>query len=274
MRYTLQSIQYFFKNLLYILPLTVLPALLLSLSMDVKALDVFATAIISGNRSSLNFTVIFHAVSVFNFHSVGAFFAQIASVVFMVVCVAFLMALIDKHMRIGKRTFNGMFSKLNDNFLSTAGMCLLFSVIYSLWALIISATLTLVNVIDNNITAYCLSAILFFASQFILNVLLATLYLWLPCLQITGFRPFEALRYSNQLVSPVIWTIAWGQFLSLTFAEIAFLAIAYFSQGWVLVAFATALYTCMISIFCVRMQIVYFDRAQMERMDLKKYYHF
>ncbi len=30
----------------------------------------------------------------------------------------------------------------------------------------------------------------------------------------------------------------------------------------------------MTAIFCVRMQVVYFDRAQLERADLKRYYHF
>ena len=35
---------------------------------------------------------------------------------------------------------------------------------------------------------------------------------------------------------------------------------------------AIVFYAFMIMLFCVRMQIVYFDRTQMERADLKPYY--
>ena len=275
MRYTFKSIQYFFKNLVYLLPFILLPAFFLALSMDVKALAVFSKAIFNGKRELISFTIVFHAVSVFNFHSLGAFFAGCAVIVLMVIGGAILMALIDKHMRIGKRTFNGVFSKLNDNFLSTVVLCLLFIVIYEIWALVISSVLTLVNMLKDDAMAYSLAIIAFFASQYIFNLILSVFYLWLPCLQITGFRPFEALRYSNQLISPVLGAVALGQFLSLLFAEVAFLLIAYFSKGWVLIAFASALYTYMIAIFCIRMLIIYFDRTQMERMDLPKmYYHF
>ena len=39
------------------------------------------------------------------------------------------------------------------------------------------------------------------------------------------------------------------------------------------IAVTTALYAYMILQFCVRMQIVYFDREQIERADLKPYYN-
>ena len=39
-------------------------------------------------------------------------------------------------------------------------------------------------------------------------------------------------------------------------------------------AAAAVLYMFMTVMFCVRMQVAYFDRAQLERADLKKYYHF
>lgn len=35
---------------------------------------------------------------------------------------------------------------------------------------------------------------------------------------------------------------------------------------------ATLLFSYMIMLFCVRMQVVYFDLAKIERADLKKYY--
>ena len=40
------------------------------------------------------------------------------------------------------------------------------------------------------------------------------------------------------------------------------------------VVIAAILYAFMTLMFCVRMQVIYFDRAQLERADLKNYYHF
>ncbi len=272
MKYTKQALQYFFKNILYVLPLVIFPAFLFAISMDMDALDIIAKAFLGGQPQNLSFVVVFHAVSVFNFHSLGAFFSCVGVFVLMAICGSILMALMEKHMRIGKRTFNGVLSKINDNLISTIGICVLFALLYQVWALIISAIISLITQLNSLALIYILSAILFLGSQFVLTLVLSVFYLWLPCLQITGFRAFEALRYSNQLVSPEVGKLAFGQFISLTFAEVVFLLVAYFATTGAVVLVATVVYAFMIAIFCIRMQITYFDLAQMDRMDLKKYY--
>ena len=45
------------------------------------------------------------------------------------------------------------------------------------------------------------------------------------------------------------------------------------NTGIVSVLVATVLYAFMIMQFCVRMQVVYFDREQIERQDLKPSYY-
>lgn len=274
MNYTIASIKYILKNFWYILPFAILPALFLSLSIDKFAIQKVLTDYFTGKPGG-SFPIIFRAVSIFNFRDVGAFFAGLAGIVLMVVCVSLMLALIEKHMRIGKRTYNGIFSKLNDNLLSTCGICLFYVLIYEVWAVLISALLFLAYLVENVVAVYILSVIIFFSMHFVLLYVVSLFYLWLPCLQITGFRAFEALRYSYQLVAPVKMRIVFGQWISVTIAEILIGLTAIFvpMRGFSFAA-AAVLYMFMTVMFCVRMQVAYFDRAQLERADLKKYYQF
>lgn len=274
MNYTIASIKYILKNFWYILPFSILPALFLSLLIDKFAIQKVLTDYFTGKPGG-SFPIIFRAISIFNFRDVGAFFAGLAGIVLMVVCVSLMLALIEKHMRIGKRTYNGIFSKLNDNLLSTCGICLFYVLIYEVWAVLISALLFLAYLVENVVAVYILSVIIFFSMHFVLLYVVSLFYLWLPCLQITGFRAFEALRYSYQLVAPVKMRIVFGQWISVTISEILIGLTAIFvpMRGFSFAA-AAVLYMFMTVMFCVRMQVAYFDRAQLERADLKKYYHF
>ena len=244
------------------------------ISLDKDAIDRLLTGFFTG-KPEVSFVDVFHAISVLNFRSWEAFLSGFAGVILMVLCVALMFAFIEKHMRIGKRTLNGLFSKLNDNLISTTGIALLYTAIYELWALITSALLFFVFLPSNLPIQYIFSVIVFFGMHFVLLYVVSIFYLWLPCLQITGFRAFEALRYSYQLVAPVKTRIILGQWFSITVAEILLALCCLFVPGKIAgFVLATALYAFMTAIFCVRMQVVYFDRAQLERADLKKYYHF
>lgn len=273
MHYTFRSLRYVFKNFRYIFPFSILPAIFLALALDTEAVQTFIGAYADRIPSSLTFPVIFRAVSIFGFRSVGSFFLGIIGIAAMVICSSLLMALIEKHMRIGKKTFNGIFSKLNDNFLSNLLVCVLLVFFYELWSLIVSAVLFAVSRIGAIPVVYVLSAAAYLALQFVLCLIVSTFYLWLPCVQITGFKTFEAFSYSYQLVSPVMARIAAGQFLSLTISDVVIGAIALLiSHPIGLMIAAVATYALMTLVFCVRMQVAYFDRAQIERADLKKYY--
>lgn len=278
MKYTIKSIRYIIKNFWYIFPFAVLPALALAISFDKPAVERILTNYFTGSPYA-TFPEIFHSVSIFNFRGWKIFFAGLLGVILMILCVSMMMALIEKHMRIGKRTLGGVFSKLNDNLLSTAGICILYAAIYEVWALVTSALLFLVSFLmslaESAVGAYILTVIVFFGMHFVLLYVVSIFYLWLPCLQITGFRAFEALRYSYQLVAPVKKNVIFGQWISVTASEILLGLCAVFVPTKIAVfILAAALYALMTLMFCVRMQVIYFDRAQLERADLKKYYHF
>lgn len=175
-------------------------------------------------------------------------------------------------MRIGKRTFNGLLSKLNDNIASTFIYIALILVTYELWSLLLAALLYLLSMIPNLPTAYVFITLVFLAAHVVLLYALGTIYLWLPCMQITGFPVLEALQYAHQLVVPVRWAIFLEQFAFLLVAEITIsLCSVFISSDFIFMILTTALITILLMYYVVRMQTVYFDRDNIERMDLKKY---
>ena len=274
MKYTARSSKYIMKNFWYIIPFAIIPAFFLSLSTDQESVFCAIDTMVALKPTEHHFSHIFSAISVLNFSSLEAVIFGIIAVVCLIVCGAMMLALLDKHMRIGKRTYNGIFSKLNDNLLSTCGYALLLLFIYEVWALLTSALLFFFTRIPNAAIAYSLSAIVYFSMHVVLIYLIGLIYLWLPCMQITGFRAGEALHYSYQLIAPVKWKILFGQISLLLLVEGLMCVCAYFTSLdsiWFTVL-TTALYTWLILIYVVRMMVAYFDRDRIERADLKKYY--
>lgn len=272
MKYTAQSSKYIFKNFLYLFPLAVLPAFFLALSTDKASIDCLVETLRGGALQEMHFHHVFRAISVLNFASWPAIVAGFISMLAIVVCVALMMALIEKHFRIGKRTFNGLFSKLNDYLPSTLWYGALLLVIYELWTLITSALIFSMSRITILPLAYALIALAFLGMHVVLIYLVGIIYLWLPCMQITGFRAIEALHYSYQLLAPVKWRILAGQFAFLLFVEAVVGALAVVVGSVTFTVLTTLLYAILIMVYCVRMQIAYFDRDNIERADLRNYY--
>lgn len=272
MKYTREAIKYISKNFFYVFPFAVLPAMFLALAVDERAVAEVLGCIFRGEFDLLTFGKVFHAISVVNFGSWRAVLFGIVGIIVLTPCVAMLTALLEKHFRIGKRTFNGVWSKLNDNALSTIGYVLFLLVVYEIWSLILSALICFAALIRLRAVAYVFMAIFVVALHFILVYLIGTIYLWLPCMQITGFRPYEALRYAYALIAPSQWKLLGNRFFTLLIVETL---IAVFSVWLPLpVAFVliAAVYTLLILLYCVRMQIVYFDLDQIERADLTRFY--
>ncbi len=273
MRYTVQSTKYVFKNILYLFPFAILPALFLSLSTDQSAVGSVIKELFSGEINEWSFTEIFRAISILNFASWEAIVFGLVGIIVIVPCVALMMALLEKHMRIGKRTFNGLWGKLNDNLISTCGCVLLLLAIYEIWSLLLAAFMFLFSRITVLVVAYIFTGLSFIAFHVLLVVVISTIYLWLPCMQITGFRAYEALVYSYHLMGQIKGRIIAAQLVILLFAEAMLCACAVFVTASPAFNIITALlYAGMLMTYCVRMQIAYFDRDHIERADLVKYY--
>jgi hypothetical protein len=273
MKYTIQTGKYIIKNFFYIVLFALLPALFLSISLAEEEIIRVLNAILVGDFSTWTFPDLFAAISVLNFSSWQSTVTGIVGLVAMVPCVALLMAFLDKHLRFGKRTFNGLWSKLNDNFISTFGYILLFVTIYEVWALLTAALMFLISLIPNAIAVYITASLVYLVMHVVLLYAIGAIYLWLPCMQITGFPAVEALQYSHQLVTSVKWRILFGQLLFLLGTEALLVVCAWILPEFIVfTAWTTLLFTILLLFYCVRMVIAYFERDQIERADLRKYY--
>ncbi len=273
MRYTAQSGKYVVKNFFYLLPFAIVPALFLALSTDENAILHTVKALFTGKIDEWSFTGLFRSISILNFATWQSIVFGLVGIIVIVPCVALLMAFLEKHLRIGKRTFNGLLGKLNDNFISTCGGVFLLLGIYELWSLLLAAFLFLVSMIPIPFVAYLFAVVAFIAFHLLLMVAISTIYLWLPCMQITGFRAMEALQYSYHLMGDIKWKIIFTQLWVLLVVEAVICLIGWFVPTFI--AFdllVTVVYAVMILVFCVRMQIAYFDRDHIERADIRKYY--
>lgn len=275
MRYSLQTAKYVLKNLLYVLPLCVLPAILLACEFDEGAFKTVAHAVFE--KGDLSFQTVYNTVAILNFHSLYSKIAFFLSFLVMPVCVSLIMAFTDKHMRIGKRTLHGIPSKLNDNFLPTLYNYITLVVIYEFFSLISSAVLF----VCLQISVDWLRIFLFFALYLLLNGCflyfgVSYLYLWLPTRLGTGFHAFESLRYAYQLVFPVRKKLFGGLFVAFIVITAGLVGVhtayLYFPHWYFVVSAETLLFMFCVANFCTRMQVAYYDCAQLERADLKKYY--
>lgn len=272
MNYTSQTTKYILKNFLYVILFAAVPAIFFALSINEAATRSVLTNLLSGNPRD-DFWTIFHAVSIFNFSSKKEVLFGLSGIIALIVCMAMLTAFLEKHMRIGKRTLNGLLSKVNDNLIPTGGLLLLFLAIYEVWALILSALWYFVTGIPNVVIAYILLVVVYLVMHFVLIYALSLFYLWMPCVQITGFTAFDALTYSYHLLAPIQTKLVIGQWAVLLICE-ALIAATVLLLPWGIVELVVAgtLYTVMILVYAIRMLVVYFDRAQLERADLKRYY--
>ena len=157
--------------------------------------------------------------------------------------------------------------------LPTLWYAFLLLLIYEIWALLLSSLLFFVGKIASAWVASVAVVIVLIAMHFALLYIINIIYLWLPCMQITGFKALEALHYSYQLMTPLKIKLIAVQLLSLFVVELLVCLCVIFltANPIVFTILTTLLYTSMIMFYCVRMQIVYFDRDNIERADQRKY---
>ena len=270
MRTVFEHWKYIFKNLWFVLPFAVMPAVFLALSVDFSGVCVLARSFFTAELE-LGYTDIFRAWSFFRFDSaLGAVYSVLA-IVCLVVFTCLLLAFVEKHMRIGKRTMSGVLSQFRAHIWAFIGITLLFTVVYELWAAVLSAVLFAVSAIDAKALACVLFVFVSLAFMFALLFLISMFYLWLPCMLITGFGAYSALLYSYRLVMGVRWKLILS--LLITYAPCFILIVGLsFGPAWLAGIIAFAVFMFAYLSFCVRMVSLYFETDKLDREDLLRSY--
>ncbi len=270
MRIVVEQWKYIFKNLWFVLPFAIAPAVFLSLSLDFKAISTVSNAMIFG-PFELDFTTIFRAVSFFRTDSFLGVVYSIFAIGCLVLFSALLMSCVEKHMRIGKRSFSGILSQLQSQILSFICFVAMYVVLYEVWALILSAVLYMISRAASKVAAriaFLLVAVLFIAA---LLYVVTVLYLWLPCKLQTGLKSYSALLYSYQLVVGVRGKL----YLSFLLSYVpCFLILFASSLGpeWISRIVAIILYIFFYLSFIVRMETLYFETDRLDREDKLRSY--
>ena len=185
-----------------------------------------------------------------------------------------LLAFIEKHMRIGSRSLKGIARRINYNFISTLAMLVLALAIYELWALVSSGLVYAAIILFGGIARTVIAIVLALGMYLLLAYIFTQIWLWLPCLQITGYNFMDALNFSAQAIGQNKKKLYVSIMLPYIAGMVLILAVVGVCSMYDVLVPAFVLieliYILLFLYFNVLMYAVYFDAAGEEREDLKK----
>ncbi len=192
MKLTWETTKYVFRNFIRLIPFAIIPALVMALVFQRGDLKIFLA--IAGSEGGYSGS--FHDIlQVFSVVSSSGWWQIVLVYVLLVFFLSALYGAVERHVRTGKFSFSKPFSRINDNIIAIAAICLLFIVVYELGIILLAAMLHLVNVTMPGALA---------PMTVILMCLLATLFLlaisqfmtWIPHMTILGNSFTDACVYS------------------------------------------------------------------------------
>lgn len=266
MRVVFGSWKYIFKNLWFVLPFAIVPAVFLALTLDYSCINAIVKGFFTGEPQR-GFLELFRSLSIIRVDSLLGMIYSICAYICTVFFMPLMLALAEKHMRLGKRTLNGAFAQLGNNILFAAWIAILYLAVYEIWAIILSAILFAIGVVRVTAVVYLLSLIVFCSLSFVLFFLAAIFYLWYPCKQMTGFRPYDSFLYSYRLMLNVRGKLIVSFLISYA-AAIVLLAVSSLLSVYLFYLIAFLLFILLFLNFYIRMETVYFETDKLDREDI------
>lgn len=262
--------KYIVKHIWFVLPFAIIPSLFIALTINFSAISDFFGGLFTGTHVT-NFSDIYSVWSLIGFDSALKIVYGVCAIVTTVVGVELLLAFVEKHMRIGKRTLSGLVEQLSGHILPVIFIILLSFVTYEVWALILSAMLYAVASLSSAVAVALLSFFIIIVFFAIMVYVISIFYLWLPCVLMTGFGPYHALLYSYQLVVVVRGKLIVSILTSFIPALLLLLGIS-FLPTFVATILGFIIIVALFLSFCVRMETFYFETDQLDREDLLRSY--
>ena len=270
MRVVFGNWKYLFSNFWYVILCGLIPAIFLALSFDYTAIGYLLRSFLNG-EPRVHFLDLLRALGPIRIDSFlgGLYtaFTYILSSLF----AALLLSLVEKHMRIGKRSFSGMDVEMKNLLLPCFMIVLLFYALAETAAIVLSALMFWAFAVKSTAVVYLLCALATLVIFFLFLYVFEAFYLWLPCMQITGFRPYHAFLYSYRLAMGVRWKLFLAHALSIVVAGAIWAVTAFLPE---IVFRGIALVVCLLlySSLFIRMETVYFETDKLDREDIIKSY--
>ena len=271
MRVAFGNWKYLFSNFWYVLICGLIPAIFLALSFDYTAFALVLRGFLFGDPHDLHFLELLRAFGPIRIDSVLGGIYTVFTYMLTALFAALLLSLVEKHMRIGKRTFSGMGTEMKNLLLPCFLIVLLFYALAETAAIILAAIMFWIFALKASLAVYLLCSLAALVVFFVFLYVFEAFYLWLPCLQITGFRPYHAFLYSYRLSMGVRWKLIGAHALSIIVAVGILCGMAFLPE----IAFrGAALVLCLFlySSMFIRMETVYFETDKLDREDIIKSY--
>lgn len=261
--------KYIIRNIWYVLSLAVLPAVFLSLSIDANAVGSVVRAYFTGDPR-MGFVECLRAWSFIRFDSLLGGFYSLCAYFVCSVFMALLLTLVEKHLRIGKRTLSGVWTQFLYLLPSVLLAGALYVAIYEIWAVVLSAVLFVVSALPIVAMVYILGILVMGGAIYLLLYLVTVAYLFLPCKQNTGFRIYDSFLYSYRLMTRVRGKLILSMLLSYAVLFAATCASSLLPVLYRILSIV--IFALLFLSFGVRMETAYFDADKLDREDLLKSY--
>ncbi len=267
MKYIIETIKYLKSNLL------LLPALAVAILAFAPIIDYTAAEFIidsySAGKITDSFTAWFKLFLPFNTHNWLTIVLSIVAYVALVVDIAFIHSMVDKHIRFGSKSFRSIISSFTINFLYGLICMVIIGVACVILAVLLAVVMktfalapAYVFIAGVIICAIIILVFMFIASHF---------FLWLPCAEITGFRMSEALYSSYAQARTVRWKLFAAIALPLA-AAVLIISLCGAFLGTVAALISGAVcFGCSYMLIVVESYMAYADVEGIEREDLRKY---
>jgi hypothetical protein len=269
MKYTKDTLKYLKSNILLLLPCYIIAVLCLTLLINVEAYQTIAQSIGKGSVSD-SFIEWFKFFTLFNPDNAFTIIGGIVAYVILILNLAFIHSLIDNHIRFGSRSIRSIASSFNINVVNSLIFTILAMIFHVICGVILAAVMKTCELIPVNysyVFGLLISAVLMVVIFFVCSLFL----LWLPCVEITGFRKYEALNYSYALARQRVWKI-FGAFTVPSIIIVAISMAIGMTCPQVVSYIAMPLLVGLLFVYTAVMSyMAYADAEGIEREDLRKY---
>jgi hypothetical protein len=268
MKYAKDTLKYFKGNPL-LLPCFLIAAACAALLVDVSAYQTIANSI-DGGRISDSFCAWFNFFVLFNPQNALSIILGVVAYIVLILDLTLIQSLIDNHVRFGSRSLKSVASGFNINIVNGLMFSVFTIIIHLLSGVVMAAimkTCELIPVAYSYVIGIIVIAILAIFILFVCSLFL----LWLPCVEITGFKKYEALAYSYALARQRIWKIFFSFAVPVFIIVGASVAIGMLCIPVVTYTVVPLLIGALLVYTSVLSYMAYVDAEGIEREDIKKF---
>jgi hypothetical protein len=252
-----------------LLPCYLIAAFAFGLLINPAAYSTIALSVGDGTISG-SFTAWMTFFILFNPQNVLTTLSGVVAYVILIVDLALIHSLVDKHIRFGTKNLRSVAGGFNINIVNGIIFTLFAIIAQLIVAAVISAIMKTCELIP--VSYSYIAGIVICSALLIFILFVAGLFLlWLPCVDVTGFKKFDALNYSYALARPRAKSIFCAFAIPAIIIFIACVAVGLLCMNLVIYLVVPVLLGLFFTYVAILSYIIYADEEGISREDLKKY---